>query len=168
MSPNAKESKLGKDVKLKYWSVPFRLLLVRSISVTLPNWLQTIPIQWQQLLYIWEELVEGEVELWEGSKFHEGRREWLVGLWRLFFHFRRASVSLVVAVEGQGNTDRRMMMMMKTEKKWSGRTRRLLEIIDMFSKGAMTTNLGGLDLILLYVAGLNSLLLQVVLFWNNN
>ena len=55
-------------------------------------------------------------------------------------------------------------MMMKTEKEWSGRTRRLLEIIDMFSKGAMATNLGGLDLILLYVAGLNSLLLQVVLF----
>ena len=66
-------------------------------------------------------------------------------------------------MDGQGNIGR-MMMMMKTEKKWSGRTRRLLEIIDMFSKGAMTTNLGGLDLILLYVAGLNSLLLQVVLF----
>ena len=116
------------------------------------------------ILYIWEELVEGEVELWEGSKFHEGRREGLVELWRLFFHFRRASVSLVVAVEGQGNNDR-MMMMMKTEKKWSGRTKRLLEIIDMFSKGAIATNLGGLHLILLYVAGLNSLLLHVVLFW---
>ena len=74
------------------------------------------------------------------------------------------AVSLVVAVEGQGSIDRRTMMMMKTEKNWSGRTRRLLEIIDMFSKGAMATNLGGLDLILLYVAGLNSLLLQVVLF----
>ena len=65
-------------------------------------------------------------------------------------------------MEGQGNIDRRMMMMMKTEKKWSGRTRRLLEIIDMFSKGAMATILGGLHLILLYVVGLNSLLLHVL------
>ena len=55
-------------------------------------------------------------------------------------------------------------MMMKTEKNWSGRTRRLLEIIDMFNKGAMATNLGGLDLILLYVAGLSSLLLHVAGF----
>ena len=55
-------------------------------------------------------------------------------------------------------------MMMKTEKKFSGRTRRLLEIIDMFSKGAMATNLGGLHLILLYVADLNSQLLHLVLF----
>ena len=53
-------------------------------------------------------------------------------------------------------------MMMKTEKKWSGRTRRLLEIIDMFSKGAMATTLGGLHLVLLYEAGLNSLLLHVL------
>ena len=52
-------------------------------------------------------------------------------------------------------------MMMKTEKKWSGRARRLLDIIDMFRKGAMATNLDGLHLILLYVAGLNSLLLHV-------
>ena len=55
-------------------------------------------------------------------------------------------------------------MMMKTEKKWMGRTRILLEIIDMFSKGAMATNLGGLHRILLDVAGLNSLRLCVVLF----
>ena len=60
--------------------------------------------------------------------------------------------------------ERRMMMMMKTGKKWSGRTRRLLEIIDMFSKGAMATNLGGLDLILLDEACLNSLLLHLALF----
>ena len=52
----------------------------------------------------------------------------------------------------------------KTEKKSSCRTRRLLEIIDLLSKGAMATNLGDLHLILLYVDGLNSLLLHVAGF----
>ncbi|KAF3457518.1 hypothetical protein FNV43_RR02176 [Rhamnella rubrinervis] len=38
-------SKSVRDEKLKVWSVPFRLLLVRLLSVMLPNLLQTIPTE---------------------------------------------------------------------------------------------------------------------------